>query len=84
VTAEEGWSDREEREEVCLAGSVLFPDGSAIPVTITDVTRPGCRLRCSSALPIGAKVALQVGGRNVSMTVRWSFASAAGLRLAAS
>ena len=78
----ERWLQREEREEVCLAGSVVLPDGQAVPVMIADVTRAGCRIRCSPALPIGGRVVLQVGGRNLDMTVRWSFGSAAGLQVA--
>jgi hypothetical protein len=76
-----GWIDRDGREPVAFPGSVVLPDGRAVPVTITDVSEAGCRIECEETLPIAATVGLEVAGRVFEGDVRWSLLGTAGLRM---
>lgn len=76
-----GWIDRDDREPVSFTGAVVLPDGTAIPVIVTDVSSAGCRVQCDATLPIAKTVRLEVGGRSVDADVRWALPGMAGLRL---
>ena len=74
------WIGRREREPVGIAGSVVFPMGRSIPVTVVDIAPGGCRVDCEEPLPIGVVVHLQLGPAVANVQVRWALAAAAGLQ----
>ena len=76
-----GWVEREEREPVSIAASIVLPDGRSVPVTIRDVSANGCCVECDETLPTAQIIRLDMGDESFEADVRWALSGAAGLRL---
>ena len=75
-----GWISRADRTSVCIKAAVRLSTGSILPVTITDLSNSGCKLRCLHVLPIGAIVELEIPPfQPNTATVRWSLPGSAAL-----
>ena len=76
-----GWVAREDRKAVSLDGSATLSDGREIAVSLSDLSRDGCRVKTEETLKIGEQVRLDVAQfEGVSGTVRWSLFGVAGVR----
>lgn len=75
-----GWVPRADRESVSVEATVRL-HGCAVPVTVTDISKCGCKVRSPQALPIGEVVQLELSAvQPQAADVRWSLAGLAGLR----
>lgn len=81
---EPGWISRDERLPTLVKGQALRDDGSVIPVTMSDVSRDGCRLDFKDeTLRIGEWVDLEPDGQAALRgQIRWSLLGSAGVRFA--
>jgi len=79
---EPGWISRDDRVPAGLCGSAQRADGSQISVTVSDLSRDGCRLDfVGEGLRIGEWVDLRTDGQEkVRGQVRWALLGSAGLR----
>jgi hypothetical protein len=79
---EPGWISRDDRVPAGLCGSAQRADGSQISVTVSDLSRDGCRLDFNGdGLRIGEWVDLQADGQQkMRGQVRWALLGSAGLR----
>lgn len=75
-----GWISRADRTEVLIKAALRVP-GREVAVTIIDMSKGGCKIRCLHVLPIGEIVELTIPAfqPNTAM-VRWSLPGLAGLR----
>lgn len=82
---EPGWIARDDRMPTLLEGNALREDGSVVAVTMSDLSRDGCRLDFDGeTLRIGEWVNLEAAGHSVMRAqVRWSLLGSAGVRFAA-
>lgn len=77
----QGWIGRKDRVEASVAATAHRADGSAVPVTITNMNDDGCRLESEHSFVIGELFQLAVPGLGpIGAQVRWAFAGAAGAR----
>jgi hypothetical protein len=75
-----GWISRLDRKSVSIGAIVRLSTGRLLPVTIIDVTRSGCKIRCLQMLPIGEVVELEIPAFQPNVaSVRWSLPGRAGL-----
>lgn len=81
---EPGWIARDDRTPTLFEGSALREDGTTVPVTMSDVSRDGCRLDFEGeTLRIGEWVNLEAEGHGAMRgQVRWSLLGSAGVRFA--
>lgn len=81
---EPGWISRDDRTPTLLVGNALREDGSVVAVTMSDLSRDGCRLAFDSeTLRIGEWVNLEADGQSLMRAqVRWSLLGSAGVRFA--
>lgn len=71
---------RRERRPANLRGFVVFADGSAVDVQLTDLSYDGCGVSCPDPLKVGEKLKLSILRRGaIEAEVRWSEAGRAGL-----
>lgn len=71
---------RRERRPVTLAAFANREDGSAIELTVVDLSFDGCGVTCTSRLATGERLTLSVAGRgSAAAVVRWVNAARAGL-----
>lgn len=62
-----------------LKGTLLRPDGTEIPVIITDISKDGFKLKCSLQLLIGERVDLCMPKTgDVPVQIRWAVGGEAG------
>ena len=74
-------SKRADRPLVRLRGSIHLSNGLRFPVTVTDVSKEGCKVASNHLLPIGEIVQLAIQGRDlVPVSIRWAILGKAGLR----
>jgi hypothetical protein len=78
-----GWVKRADREATFVTASIRFGTDKKVAVTITDISRDGCKLMCRETLPIGEVVELTVGRTKLNASVRWWTPGAAGLLFSA-
>jgi hypothetical protein len=77
----QGWIGRKDRVEASVAATAHGADGTAIPVTITNMSDEGCRIECDHTFVIGEHFCLAVPGLGpISAQVRWALAGSAGAR----
>lgn len=75
------WVKRKDRRRVHVAAIAYLPDGSAVPVRVTDISYEGCKLETEAALPIGSKLKLALPRLGeICAQVRWSLQGTAGIR----
>jgi len=75
-----GWVGRPDRNGVEIPGA-LRVTGLELPVTITDMSPDGCKVRTPDILPIGEAVEIEIPTfLPTPATVRWSLPGIAGLR----
>lgn len=81
---EPGWISRDDRVPTLVEGSALREDGSVVQVTMSDVSRDGCRLDYEGdTLNIGEWVNLEAEGHSTMRgQIRWSLLGSAGVRFA--
>ena len=78
---EPGWISRDDRMPTGICGNAQRADGSQIPVTVSDLSRDGCRLDFDGeGLLIGEWVDLQADDQEMRGQVRWALLGSAGLR----
>lgn len=74
-----GHVPRRQRIDVAQDAMLVMPDGSEHPVTITDVSPGGFRLRSDETLPIGEHVFLRVDHYgDFPAQIRWALGPNAG------
>ncbi|HEX6741993.1 MAG TPA: PilZ domain-containing protein [Sphingomicrobium sp.] len=74
-----GYHDREPRIAVRCEAVLVEQDGSALDVTITDVSRDGFKLESRSELEVGAEILLLVSKlQPVKAVIRWTCGYEAG------
>lgn len=83
---EPGWIARDDREPSLIQGKAGREDGSLLDVTLSDLSRDGCRLdHEGESLRIGEWITLEAEGQpELRGQVRWSLLGAAGVRFAGS
>ena len=75
-----GCVSRAERTDVLIKAALLVA-GREVPVTVTDMSAAGCKIRCLQMLPIGEVVQLVIPAfQPNTASVRWSLPGVAGLR----
>lgn len=75
------FAKRPPRRQVGLSGRILFNDGSALTITIVDLSYDGCRIETPIVLAEGASFKLSAFGLGaVRAETRWSRNGEAGLR----
>lgn len=81
---EPGWISRDDRTPTLLVGTAALEDGRTVAVTMSDVSRDGCRLDFDGeSLRIGEWVNLEAEGHSAMRgQVRWSLLGSAGVRFA--
>lgn len=81
---EPGWISRDDRVPTLVEGNARREDGTIVSVTMSDVSREGCRLDYrGEALRIGEWVDLEADGQSAMRgQVRWSLLGSAGVRFA--
>jgi hypothetical protein len=76
---EPGYIKRPARIETHFPATLVDADGSRIPVTVTDISRQGCKLESEAPLKIGAKVQLELPKHGVfPAQIRWALGNSAG------
>ncbi len=66
-------NDRAPRVDTQIAATVTDSEGEAIAVTVLDISREGCRLRCSGELHEGERIAITVDRYgSYPAQVRWA------------
>ncbi len=76
-----GWISRNDRDPVSLSGSVRLSDGRELAVSVTDLSRDGCRIETAETLKIGEPITVTAAAvGTVDGTVRWSLFGTAGVR----
>lgn len=64
-----------------LTGSAVLADGRVVEVSVTDLSREGCRVQCDETLKIGEQIRLNAAPvEDVAATVCWELCGTAGLR----
>jgi hypothetical protein len=83
---EPGWIARDDREPSLIEGNASREDGSVLAVTLSDLSRDGCRLDyAGEILRIGEWINLEAEGHmGLRGQVRWSLLGAAGVRFTGS
>lgn len=81
---EPGWISRDDRIPTLVEGSALREDGTLVRVTMSDLSRDGCRLDYDGdTLQIGEWVNLEAEGHSaIRGQIRWSLLGSAGVRFA--
>ena len=75
-----GCVSRAEPTDVLIKAALLVA-GREVPVTIIDMSKAGCKIRCLQMLPIGEVVQLVIPAfQPNTASVRWSIPGVAGLR----
>ena len=76
-----GWISRADRDPVSLSGNAVLADGREVRISVTDLSRDGCRVECDETLKIGETIRLNVDAvDNVAAVVRWELCGTAGVR----
>ena len=72
-------NDRAPRVDTQLLATVTTSDGAVLPVTVLDISREGCRLRCEGELREGERIAINVDRYgSYPADVRWARGEEAG------
>jgi len=79
---EPGWTARDDRMPTYVEARVTRADGSVVAVSMSDISREGCRLDYEGVtLNIGEWIELESDGEcAVRGQVRWALGGAAGVR----
>ena len=81
MTRVPGWIPRNDRDGVLLSGSATLPDGREIPISLTNLSRDGCRVQSDETLGVGEVIRINVEAlEGVVGTIRWSLLGTAGVR----
>lgn len=72
-------NERAPRVDTQLLATVTASDGAVVPVTVLDISREGCRLRCDGDLQSGERIAINVERYgSYPAEVRWAKGGEAG------
>lgn len=76
---EPGYIKRPPRIETHFPATLVDAEGNRIKVFVTDISSRGCRLESEVALPIGAKVQVEMPKHGVfPAQIRWALGAEAG------
>lgn len=78
---QEDWPDRKDRHDIKVDAVVERTDGTSTHVTLTNVSRQGCRIDSHHDFRIGEHLKIgipEVG--TVKAQVRWALSDSAGLK----
>lgn len=76
-----GWIGRKDRDDVAIDAVVHRADGSSESVTLSNLSREGCRIESGGDFRIGEHLKIAIptmGQRNAQ--VRWALPGSAGAR----
>ena len=76
-----GWIGRKDRDEVAIPAIVHRDDGSRQSVTLSNLSRDGCRIESDGHFRIGERLKIAIPSMGqVKAQVRWALPGSAGAR----
>ena len=79
-----GWIGRNDRDEVEIDAVVHRGDGSRTSVTLSNLSKEGCRIESEGDFRIGERLQIAIPQMGqLKAQVRWAFAGSAGARFLA-